>query len=271
MKLRIAGAVAVLSLVALAAFERPLAQSDLPTAKPETVGVSSKRLERVKAYIQDYIDTNQIAGAVTLIARKGKVVHYEAQGWRYKEENQPMQKDAIFTLMSMTKPIVSTALMMLWEDGKFMLDDPISKFLPAYKNQMVLENGQLVKPARPVTIRHILTHTSGLGLNPLKPAGATEGTPAASAPPQPAARPTSLAEMVERAAQYPLHFQPGDRWEYGDSTDYVAVLVEKISGQSIDDFLRTRILEPLGMRDTHYNVPREKVNRTSAVYRPLEN
>ena len=113
MKLRIAGAVAVLSLVALAAFERPLAQSDLPTAKPETVGVSSKRLERVKAYIQDYIDTNQIAGAVTLIARKGKVVHYEAQGWRYKEENQPMQKDAIFTLMSMTKPIVSTALMML--------------------------------------------------------------------------------------------------------------------------------------------------------------
>ena len=271
MKLRTAGALVVLSMVALATDSRPLAQADLPTAKPESVGVSSKRLERVKSYIQEYIDTNQIAGAVTLIARKGKVVHHEAQGWRYKEENQPMQKDSIFVLMSMTKPIVSTALMMLWEDGKFMLDDPISKFLPSYKNQMVIENGQLVKPARPVTVRHILTHTSGLGLTPLKPAGATEGSPAAAAPPQPAARPTSLAEMVERAAQYPLHFHPGDRWEYGDSTDYVAVLVEKISGQSIDDFLRTRIFEPLGMRDTHYNVPREKVNRISAVYRPLEN
>ena len=278
MKLRIAGALAVLSLVALAAYERPRAQSDLPMAKPETVGVSSKRLERVKAYIQEYIDTNQIAGAVTLIARKGKVVHHEAQGWRVKEDNQPMQKDTIFTLMSMTKPIVSTALMMLWEDGKFMLDDPISKFLPSYKNQMVLENGQLVKPARPVTVRHILTHTSGLGLAPPRPPNpATEGSVAAavaavtSAPPPPGPRASSLAEMVERAAQYPLHFHPGDRWEYGDSTDYVAVLVEKISGQSIDDFLRTRIFEPLGMRDTHYNVPREKVNRTSAVYRPLAN
>ena len=278
MKLRIAGALIVVSLVALVALDRPLAQADLPMAKPETVGVSSKRLERVKAYIQEYIDTNQIAGAVTLIARKGKVVHHEAQGWRYKEENQPMQKDTIFTLMSMTKPIVSTALMMLWEDGKFMLDDPISKFLPSYKNQMVLENGQLVKPARPVTVRHILTHTSGLGLTPPRPPNpATEGSVAAAvaavtnAPPPPGPRASSLAEMVERAAQYPLHFHPGDRWEYGDSTDYVAILVEKISGQSIDDFLRTRIFEPLGMRDTHYNVPREKANRTSAVYRPLEN
>jgi CubicO group peptidase (beta-lactamase class C family) len=273
MRLRTALAVGTLSLVGLLlTIDTPLAQSDLPTAKPETVGVSSKRLERVKAYIQDYIDTNQIAGAVTLIARKGKVVHHEAQGWRYKEENQPMQKDTIFTLMSMTKPIVSAALMMLWEDGKFMLDDPISKFLPSYKNQMVLENGQLVKPARPVTVRHILTHTSGLGLSqapaPAIPQG-REGAPAQ--PAQPPARPTSLAEMVERAAAYPLHFHPGDRWEYGDSTDYVAILVEKISGQSIDDFLRTRILDPLGMRDTHYNVPRDKVNRTSAVYRPLEN
>ena len=278
MKLRIAGAVVVLSVVALAGLDRPLAQSDLPMAKPESVGVSSKRLERVKAYIQEYIDTNQIAGAVTLIARKGKVVHHEAQGWRVKEENQPMQKDTIFTLMSMTKPIVSTALMMLWEDGKFMLDDPISKWLPSYKNQMVLENGQLVKPARPVTVRHVLTHTSGLGLAPPRPPNpATEGSVAAavaavtSAPPPPGPRATSLAEMVERAAQYPLHFHPGDRWEYGDSTDYVGILVEKISGQSLDDFLRTRIFEPLGMRDTHYNVPREKVNRTSAVYRPLEN
>jgi len=116
------------------------AQSDLPMAKAETVGMSTQRLERIHAFMKDYIDTNQIAGSVTLIARKGKVVHFEAQGWRYKEENQPMEKDAIFSLMSMTKPIVSTALMMLWEDGKFMLDDPISKWLPAYSKMMV--NGE---------------------------------------------------------------------------------------------------------------------------------
>src|SRR5436189_4699293 len=159
------------------ASHQTIAQVDLPFAKAETVGMSSKRLERINAFIKDYIDTNQIAGAVTLVARKGKIVHFESQGWRYKEENQPMEKDAIFSLASMTKPIVSTALMMLWEDGKFMLDDPIAKWLPSYKSQMVLDNGQLVKPVRPVTIRHILTHTSGLGLTPLKPAGATEGTP----------------------------------------------------------------------------------------------
>jgi len=115
------------------------AQSDLPMAKPETVSMSSQRLERIHAFIQDYIDSNQIAGAVTLVARKGKVVHFEAQGWRYKEENAPMEKDDIFSLMSMTKPIVSTALMMLWEDGKFMLDDPISKWLPSYANKQVLD------------------------------------------------------------------------------------------------------------------------------------
>ena len=143
------------------------AQADLPFAKAETVGMSSKRLERINAFIKDYIDTNQIAGAVTLVARKGKIVHFEAQGWRYKEENQPMEKDAIFSLASMTKPIVSTALMMLWEDGKFMLDDPISKWLPSYANKQVLDplTGRR-EPARPVTVRHILSHTSGLSLTP---------------------------------------------------------------------------------------------------------
>ena len=273
MKLRMMCALVVAGL--LTAGIVPVGQTDLPVAKPETVGVSSKRLERVKAYIQDYIDTNQIAGAVTLIARKGKVVHHEAQGWRHKEENQPMAKDTIFTLMSMTKPIVSTALMMLWEDGRFMLDDPISKWLPNYADKMVLEEGKLVKPRRPVTVRHVLTHTSGLTLTPPSPPAperqAPEGaptTPATTAPQQP--RATSLAELIDRAAPYPLSFHPGERWQYGDSTDYVAILVEKIAGQPLDDFVRARILDPLGMRDTHYNVPREKVNRTAAVYRPDE-
>ena len=270
MKSRISCALGAVLLAAIVTLDRPAAQADLPMAKPETVGVSTKRLERVKAFIQDYIDTNQIAGAVTLIGRKGKVVHYEAQGWRYKEENQPMMRDNIFTLMSMTKPIVSTALMMLWEDGKFMLDDPISKWLPSYANKMVLDNGLMVPAARPVTVRHVLTHTSGLSLTlPRAPEVVSEGRTAPTVIPPP--RAATLAEMVDRAASYPLAFHPGDRWQYGDSTDYVAILVEKISGMTIDEFLKKRIFEPLGMRDTHYNVPREKVNRTAAVYRPDAN
>ena len=231
------------------------AQAELPMAKPESVGMSSKRLERIHAFIQDYIDTNQIAGAVTLVARKGKVVHFESQGWRYKEENQPMEKDALFSLASMTKPIVSSALMMLWEDGKFMLDDPISKWLPSYAKKDVLNplTSVRVPAVRPITVRHVLTHTSGLSLAAPTPGGE---------------RPKTLLEAIERAAPTPLAFQPGERWQYGSSTDFVAALVEKISGMNVDQFLRQRIFEPLGMGDTYYNIPQEKVKRMAAIYRP---
>jgi CubicO group peptidase (beta-lactamase class C family) len=269
MKLRLSLAAAALVI----ASHQTIAQADLPFAKAETVGMSSKRLERINAFIKDYVDTNQIAGAVTLVARKGKVVHFESQGWRDKEANQPMEKDAIFSLASMTKPIVSTALMMLWEDGKFMLDDPISKWLPSYANKQVVDSvsGRRV-PARPVTVRHVLSHTSGLSLtpsagpNPLTDGPAADGEPIEqTATP---ARPKTLLEAVERAAGSPLAFQPGERWQYGSSTDFVAILVEKMSGMTIDEFVRTRIFQPLGMRDTFYNVPREKVNKVAAIYRP---
>ena len=258
-----------------------LAEGDLPTATPESVGMSAKRLARINGFIQGYIDRGEIAGATTLVARRGKVVHFEAQGLRSKEDGAPMQKDTIFSLMSMTKPIVSTALMMLWEEGRFLLDDPIATWLPSYAGKQVMENGSLVK-ARPVTIRHILTHTSGLTLT-AAPAAITENVLAtqeqrdqalqqqtrAAAPVQP--RPKTLAEAIERAAPLPLNFQPGSKWEYGASTDFVAVLVEKMSGMTIDQFTRQRIFQPLGMRDTSYNIPREKVGRVAAVYRPDQN
>ncbi len=272
MKLRLSVAFVAASFSAFVATStHTAAQADLPFAKAEAVGMSSKRLERINAFIKDYVDTNQIAGAVTLVARKGKIVHFESQGWRYKEENQPMEKDAIFSLASMTKPIVSTALMMLWEDGRFMLDDPIAKWLPSYANKQVLDplTGRRV-PAKPVTVRHILTHTSGLSLTatntptPLTDGGETQAQTA----PAPPARPKTLLEAVERAAGSPLAFQPGERWQYGSSTDFVAILVEKMSGLSIDQFVRERIFQPLGMRDTFYNVPREKVNKVAALYRP---
>jgi len=290
MKSRTSWAFAVLIVVAsIVASHRTMAQADLPIAKAESVGMSSKRLERISAFIKDYVDTNQIAGAVTLVARKGKIVHFESQGWRDKEENQPMEKDAIFSLASMTKPIVSTALMMLWEDGRFMLDDPIAKWLPSYAKKDVLDplTGRRV-PANPVTVRHVLTHTSGLSLTPSAgPPPLTDGLPSAArdtpgehgepggaSVPQPPgaasapARPKTLLEAVERAAGSPLAFQPGERWQYGSSTDFVAILVEKMSGMTIDQFVRDKIFQPLGMRDTFYNIPREKLNKVAAIYRP---
>ena len=247
---------------------RPRAAEDLPMASPESVGMSSERLARVDEYFQRFIDDDQIAGAVALVARHGKVVHHTAVGWKHKEANLPMTTDAIFTLMSMTKPIVSAGLMMLFEEGRFRLDDPIADWIPEYADHMVIEregpSQRRVAEARPVTIRHVLTHTSGLTLSPNN-AGLSEadrrhvtndGEPIAT-----------IGERVARAARIPGAFHPGDYWQYGSSTDYVAVLVEKISGMPIDAFLKERIFEPLGMEDTFYNVPREKVARVAAVYR----
>jgi CubicO group peptidase (beta-lactamase class C family) len=280
---RLAIPFALMTAGALVAVTAPMrAEGDLPTAKAETVGMSSKRLERIHDYIQGYMDRNEIAGAVTLVARHGKVVHFEAQGFRDKEDRAPMQKDTIFSLMSMTKPIVSTALMMLWEEGRFLLDDPIAKWLPSYADKQVMEQGKLVK-AKPVTIRQILTHTSGLSLtgtdgpaveNALaspeqREAALQEQQRRRQAENQPAQpRPKTLGEAIERAAPLPLNFQPGSQWQYGSSTDFVAVLVEKMSGMTIDQFVRERMFQPLGMRDTHYNIPREKVGRVATVYRP---
>ncbi len=266
----VGAALAVLGLLAMPAAQ---AAEDVVVAKPESVGMSSERLARINNFVQEHIDTDRIAGAVTLVARKGKVVHFEAQGWRDRESGVPMTRDSIFVLMSMTKPIVSSALMMLFEEGKFLLDDPIAKWIPEYANHTVRINADGVRPlvvpeARPVTVRHVLTHTSGLTLNP-RGRGLSEeqinhvtnhgqGWP-------------TLAERVAHAAVIPGAFHPGDEWQYGDSTDYVAVLVEKISGKSIDNFLRERIFEPLGMTDTYYYVPQEKVERMASVYRPDEN
>ncbi len=218
----------------------PLASDDLPMGKAESVGMSSRRLERINAFIKDYIDRHQIAGAVTLVARSGKIVHFEAQGKRYQEEQLPMEKDVLFSLASMTKPIAS---------------DPIA------------ERRESVPAAWPVTVRHVLTHTSGL--QPIASCqDAAPQTESDAGPLESKGPPRTVLEAIDRAASLPLDFQPGTRWRYGSSTAYVGVLVEKISGMTLDDFVRTRIFEPLGMRDTHYNVPRDKVNRVAAIYRP---
>jgi CubicO group peptidase (beta-lactamase class C family) len=245
------------------------ASENMPTARAETVGMSSQRLERIDDYFQRFIDNDEIVGAVSLVARHGKVVHHSAVGMKYREENIPMTTDTIFALASMTKPIVSTALMMLFEEGRFRLDDPISDWIPEYADHKVLLNDgpqqRRVPESSAVTIRQVLTHTSGLTLNPANMGLSEEEVRWVTNDGEQFA---TLGERVARAALIPAAFHPGEHWQYGSSTDYVAVLVEKISGQSIDQFLRERIFEPLGMDDTFYNVPRNKVDRVAARYTP---
>ena len=241
----------------------PLAAQHLPMAAPEDVGMSSERLARMDTLMQRYIDDNLVAGTVTLVARQGKVVHFKAQGHRYIEGNQPMSPDDLFVIMSMTKPIVSTALMMLYEEGYFLLDDPISKYAPEFADKEVLvetESGvQRVAAERPITFRHVLTHTAGVDpRRSLLTEMERDGL----------GRKATLDETLSAQSSLPLAFHPGDQWRYGGSTNYVALMVGRISGQTLDQFLQERIFDPLGMADTHYNVPHAKVDRVAAAYSP---
>ena len=237
--------------------------ADLPMAEPESVGVSSDRLNRLTGTMQRYIDSDKLAGTVSLIARKGKIIHLKPQGFKSKEAREEMTEDTIFFIMSMTKPIVSTALMLLYEEGHFLLTDPISDWIPELESkQVIMENefGTYRVPAhRPINFRHVLSHTSGLDPNrnylsedeiKLLP------------------RADSLEETIVKRASLPLAFHPGDEWQYGSSTDYVALLVERISGEPLKEYLRREIFEPLGMEDTFYAVPKEKQDRVASVYSP---
>ena len=235
----------------------------LPLDKPENVGVSSARLQRLSAAMQRYIDGNMLAGTVSLISRNGKVIHFESQGWKNKETGEEMTDDSIFVIMSMTKPIVTTALMMLYEEGRFLLTDPITNWIPELEGKQVIVNDQggsyRMTAKRPITFRHVLSHTSGL--DPSR--DALSETELALLP-----RAATLEATLLQRAPLPLNFHPGDDWQYGSSTDYVALLVERISGEPLVDFLQQRILDPLQMHDTFYIVPRDKVHRVAAVYKP---
>ena len=199
-----AGAVCVVGFGLGLPLTAPLAAAeDLPLAPAESVGMSAERLQRVDDYFQRFIDDGQIAGAVTLVARRGQVVHHSAVGWRHREAEVPMSTDAIFTLMSMTKPIVSAALMMLFEEGRFRLDDPIADWIPEYADHQVLEREgprlRRVPEARPVTIRHVLTHTSGLTLNPRTTRGCRTRSSATSPTTGSRSRPSASGSRGPRA------------------------------------------------------------------------
>jgi CubicO group peptidase (beta-lactamase class C family) len=251
----------VLNLTALA--------QDLPAAKPEAVGLSSDRLERIATAVQHDIDDKRIAGAVTLVVRHGKVAWFKAQGMSDREAAKAMPADAMFRVCSMTKPITSVAVMMLYEEGKFLLDDPVSKYLPEFKNPKVL-----VKPAsgatytipatKEITIRDLLRHTSGITYQWNDDLGPTyEKADVASGLLQ---FDGTIADNVRHLAALPLLFNPGDRFEYSLGVDVLGRLVEVVSGKPLDEFFRMRIFEPLGMKDTYFFPPDNKLDRLATAY-----
>ena len=254
---------ALLLWVGLAIFTTGVSAQSLPRTSPERVGLSSERLERLPAAMQRYIDTNQLAGTVTLVARDGKVAHFDTQGWQDKEAEKPMQQDTIFFIMSMTKPIVSAALMMLYEEGRFLLTDSVSKWIPEIADKQVLIEDDAgvhrMTPRQPITVRDVLAHTTGL--DPSRDLLTEDEQTLLQ-------RESSLEATLIKRAPLPLAFHPSEDWQYGSSTDYVALLVERIAGEPLKDFLQKRILDPLEMSDTSYVVPEEKRARVATVYSP---
>jgi CubicO group peptidase (beta-lactamase class C family) len=239
-------------------------------AAPEDVGMSSTRLRNVSRLVQSYIDDEKLPGAISLVARRDKIVHFQTYGLMDVERAKPMRPDTIFRFYSMTKPIASVGLMMLYEEGRFQLEDPASKYIPELKDLKVFVDGtrdsyQVREPAREMTVRDLLMHTSGLiGRDAASPIGELYRA-AGFAGPDSA---FTLAEMVDKLGRIPLQCDPGSRWIYGISTDLVGHLCEVLSGMPFDRYLDERILGPLGMHDTSFSVPADKVERFAANYGP---
>jgi CubicO group peptidase (beta-lactamase class C family) len=260
--------VTLVTLLALMTFATGVWAQGLPTAKPETVGLSSERLERVSRVLRGEIEAGKFPGAVALVARRGQVVYFESLGVLDPASGAPMGKDAIFRLYSMTKPFASVAAMMLMEDGKLILGDPVAKFLPQLAKREVSVSqldpvtGKVVYtvvPAdRDVTVQDLLRHTSGLvygGFTPnarIKELYEKAGVDWANVTPE---------EQVERLGKVPLAHQPGTTWEYSLSTDVLGRVVEKVSGTTLSRFLDERLFGPLKMSDTSFVVPSAKLGR----------
>jgi len=248
---------------------RTLTAADIPPAKPEDSGMSSERLHRIHEAIERHIDAGEISGAVTLVARRGHIVHFEAHGLMDIESKRPMEKDAIFRIASMSKPITGVAVMMMLEEGKLRLNDPVSRFLPEFKNSKVAiargDSGEtyLVPADRELTIRDLLTHTNGL---------MTGGVGSKLGPPRMVEGDT-LATYIPQLAAAPLDFQPGTQWAYSGyaAPDTLSRIVELVSGQTYDKFLRTRIFQPLGMKDTFFYPPDDRRPRMTTLYRKSPN
>jgi CubicO group peptidase (beta-lactamase class C family) len=250
----------------------------LQEAKPEKSGISAERLQRLDRVLQEYVDKSYIPGAVALIARDGKVVYYKSVGYSNAEAKNKLERDDIFRIASQTKAITSVGVMMLFEEGRFLLDDPISKYIPAFREPKVLDtfNKQdttytTVPAKREITIRELLTHTSGIGYPGI---GGPEAVAiyAKNKVPSGIGTPNDkLADAMVALAKLPLLHQPGERFTYGLNTDVLGHLIEVVSGQPLDQFFRARIFDPLGMKDTWFYLPDEKEDRLVKLYTEGEN
>ena len=250
----------------------------LTEAAPETVGVSSARLSRIDQVCTDAIQNGDVPGVVALMIRNGKIIHWKAYGMADNRAGKVLKRDDIFRIASQSKAITATAVMMLWEEGKFRLDDPISKYIPEFKNAHVLKSfnysdttwtGEPVKTE--ITIRHLLTHTSGIGYGVIdgderfrlmyKKAGVTDLFTTEK---------ITIEESVKKLAKLPLHHQPGEKFTYSEGLDVLGYFIEVVSGMSFDAFLRSRIFDPLGMNDTRFYLPDEKAGRLVAVQQKVD-
>ena len=242
--------------------------ADLPTAKPESVGMSTQRLGKLKSEMQALVDRNQLPGVVTMVAKDGKVVEFDVAGKRDVESGAPLQKDSIFRIYSMSKPITGVAMMLLFEEGKWQLNDPVSKHIPEWANLKVAkvnpQNGSVtqVAPDHAMTMRELMSHSGGLTY------GVFGSTPVDKmyTDVNVLDRDATLQAMVDKLAKIPLLLQPGEKWQYSVSVDVQGYLVEKLSGQPFPEFLKQRIFDPLGMKDTAFYVPPEKMNRFVSFY-----
>jgi CubicO group peptidase (beta-lactamase class C family) len=252
----------------LALFVTYAGAAELATARPESVGMSSARLAQLTSGMKELADQGKLSGIVTMVARDGKVVHFETAGTRDISSGAPMKKNSIFRIYSMSKPITGVAMMMLFEEGKWQLNDPVSKHIPEFANLKVAvvnpRNGTVtqVAPNHPMTMRELMSHTGGLtygvfGSTPVDKMYTDVNVLDATQP---------LQAMIDKLAKIPLLLQPGEQWNYSVSVDVQGYLVEKLSGQSFPDFLRTRIFVPLKMTDTAFYVPAEKMDRFAAFY-----
>lgn len=274
--LSIAVVLAILTPSAPAQTESGSYSRPLTEASPDQVGMSAERLARIDAMCAKAVNAGTVPGVVALVARHGKIVYHKAFGLADNASNRTLKRDDIFRIASQSKAITSTAVMMLWEEGRFQLDDPISKFIPEFKNSGVLDtfNEQDVtwttKPVRtPITIRHLLTHTSGIGYGVIDgderfrkiyaKAGITDLF---------TTEPVRIADSVKKLAALPLHHHPGEKFTYSEGLDVLGYFIEIVSGMSFDEFLRKHLFEPLGMKDTGFYLPSGKAARLVRVQKP---
>ena len=247
----------IIALTCVLAIGQLAFAENIGTARPERMGMSSERLERVTDISRGYVEAGKLAGAITMINRGGKIVHFETVGNRGADDPRPLEEDHLFRIYSMTKPITAVAAMQLYEQGEFYMDDPVSKFVPELANLTILnEDGEQVPVGKEVTMHQILTHTAGFsyGFNPKHPVDKMYNDAKLW-------EAKDLTEWAERLAKLPLLYEPGEKWHYSVAVDVTGLVVERISGMPFDQYLEEKIFTPLGMNDTFFEVPEDKADR----------